>query len=79
MANPFAEALSAQLVANMDPMNQLVRAQMGIMGKGADLQYDKEADEFVAHLETRLAKAIESGADEVVIAGLRKRIAKYAA
>lgn len=79
MANPFAEAITSQLVASMDPMNRMVSAQLAIMGKNADLQYDEEADKFVAHLEARLAKAIESGASEVVINGLSKRIAKYSA
>ena len=54
MATPFAEALTASMVAGLDPMNGVVRSFAASQVNAADLQLDDQRLAMMAKIEQRL-------------------------
>lgn len=54
MATPFAEAITASMIAGLDPMNGVIKSYATQQVQRADLDLDTERLELMAKIESRL-------------------------
>lgn len=73
----FADAITASLVASMDPMQTVVRTMAQQQAQVSGLQLDGAKVELVKNLEGLINAGIANGSDPAVLNAYRKMLDKY--
>lgn len=76
MASPFTEALTAQMVAGLDPMNMISRKFMEQNIAASEAQLIESKADSIAKIEKLLSDAKDRDADSSITGAYQKLLAK---
>lgn len=78
MASAFAEAITASIIGQLNPETAMVTALGQKMIENQEIKLDKDKEEFVEHLLSKLKKLKqEQPVDDDAVAYYQKLVRKY--
>ena len=77
MASAFADAITAGMIAQMDPMNGVIRSMAAVQLKASEQQLETGRLEIMATLRATIKECQDNGEDPKVIAAYQRMLDSY--